>query len=307
MGKPATTPNKTMLSNILSLGPASLISEYDGGRNFMFFGALSKDVRASWSLSTKTSARCVFSSITRMNELPLGKFRTTCFIRGLVCAVDNQQWEVVEWIVPRLPEKYALYSDALIKKVLETGVVRAIEYTISVRETKVARPIFRIAAVNAVHSGHTDAAKYLCTRFKDGNIRQECALAASLSGDFDLIKWCAGIMRYFPPAAIRALVYRGDVGALEWLMSTDDGSLTSDQLVLYAALGGHIAAVDWLLDNTVASFNAEEVCLMVCAKGLLGVLKHLVVRRGFGLNRSDCIRFAKKGSGVACWLLTHVD
>lgn len=53
-------------------------------------------------------------------------------------------------------------------------------------------------------------------------------------------------------------------------------------------------------------FHAEEVCLMVYTKGLLHVLNHLVVTRGFRFNVADCIRFAKRGSGVASWLTLSV-
>lgn len=295
-----------MLPNIISLGPTSLICEYDGGCNFLYFGTLSKDVRARWPVSTKTASNCVITSTARLEELPIGTFRTKCFVRGLVCAVNTQQWDTVEWIVPRLPSEYALYTDKLTSAVLETGVVPAIKYVISVTESKKARPVFRVAAVNAVCKGHTEAAKYLCTRFSDSRLRKNVAMAACLEGRTSLVKWCAETMYAFPPDATRALAYKGNIDALEWLRENGNTSeLVNSQLVLYAALGGHVKALDWVLDNTETRFVAEEVCLMVSAKGLLHVLKHLVTRRGFTFNRADCIRFAKKGSGVAYWLMTR--
>ena len=65
-----------MLSDILSLGPTSLISAYDGGCNYLFLGTLSKDVRESWPFATKSTLPCVITSAARMGELPVGPFRT---------------------------------------------------------------------------------------------------------------------------------------------------------------------------------------------------------------------------------------
>jgi len=275
----------------------------------MYLGTLCKDVRASWPLSSHTRGTCVYTSVARLGELGLGNFRTNCLVRGLVYAVEARKWEQVEWIVARLPREYALYSDKLTSAVLETGVVSAINYVISTTETKAARPLFRVAAANAVRKGHVDAAEYLCTRFADNGLKHVVATEAAMAGINYLIKWCLNNMHVFPPEATRALVFRGNLEALEWLRSdeNDAGSLAVDQLVLYAALGGHVETVDWILDNTAPRFNPEEVCLMVSAKGLLDVLKHLVGKRGFRCNRSDCVRFAKKGSGVSCWLLTRDD
>lgn len=291
------------LVSILNLGPIKTISEYEGGCNYLYLGTLSKNVCANWPLARETRVACIITSTQRLGELPPGQFRTSCFVRGLVYAVDSQKWEQVEWIVQRLPVDYALYSDRLTSAILETGVVSAIEYVISVTEPKVARPMFRVAAVNAVCKGHREAAKYLCTRFTDNSLKHTVALAAALEGDMCLVKWWAESMHYFPVDATGGLVYKGNIEALEWLRSTESGSFSSDQLVLYASLGGHIEAVDWVLDNTATRFSQEEVCVMVCAKGLLGVFKHLVVRRSFAFNRQDCIRFAKKGSGVAAWII----
>lgn len=119
-----------------------------------------------------------------------------------------------------------------------------------------------------------------------------------------MVKWCATTMHMFPSDAVRVLAYKGNVCALEWLESMDKYSFESDQLVLYAALGGHLSALDWVLDNTRTRYNEKEVFLMVGAKGLIDVLQHLIMRRGFEFNRSDCIRFAKKQSSVERWLNT---
>ena len=297
-----------MLSDILSLGPTSLICAYDGGCNYLYLGTLSRASRKSWPLSTTTVSNCVITSTARLAELPVGPFQTKCFVQGLVCAVDTQQWATVQWIVPRLPTEYALFTDKLTSVILETGVVPAIEWAISTTENKKARPIFRVAAVNAVCKGHIDAAEYLCTRFTDRTLRKNVALAACLEGRTSLVKWCATTMYAFPSEGIRALAYKGNIDALEWLKASGQASeLVCSQLVLYAALGGHIQALDWVLDNTDAGFVAEEVCLMVCAKGLLDVLRHLVISRRFTFNSADCIRFAKKGSGVAHWLVARDD
>lgn len=293
------------LSTILNLGPAMvLISEYDGGCNFLYMGTLCREIRASWPLRPETRETCVFTSTARLGELVPGQFRTRCFVRGLVYAVDARKWDHAEWIVARLPNDYALYSDKLTSAILETGVVSAIHYAIPITETKVARPMVRIAAAKAVGKGHIDAVKYMCTRFADKRLKHDVAVTSATEGNNLLVKWCLQNMHVFPPEATRALVYRGNVETLEWLCGaeTESDPLATDQLVLYAALGGHVEAVDWVLDNTEPRFNAEEVCLMVCAKGLLSVFKHLVEKRGFGFNRSDCVRFAKKGSGVAGWL-----
>ena len=293
-----------MFSDILSLGPTSLISEYDGGKNFLYLGTLCKEIRGAWPLPTSTALNCVITSTERLAELPPGPFRTKCFVRGLVHAVDTRQWDQVEWIVPRLPAEYALYSDKLTCAILERGVVSAIMYAISITETRGARTNFRVAAADAVRRGHIDAAKYLCTRFTDSRLRQNVTVVAALEANTDLVKWCGtNIHACFPTEATRAVAYRGNVEVLEWLKVNHGESLTSDQLVLYACLGGSLRAVDWLLNEVGgARFSEEEVCLMVCAKGLLHVLKHVVLERGFRFNRQDCIRFAKKGSGVGVWL-----
>lgn len=189
--------------------------------------------------------------------------------------------------------------------ILQTGVVSAIRYAIGVTEIRqVARPMFRIAAVNAVCNGHVDAAKYLCARFTDRTLRHNVATAASKEGDTALVKWCAEntLNSGIPSDVVRSLIYHGNVDALEWLRQRDQNSVTADQLVLYAALGGHVEAVDWVLDNTDCEYNMEEICLMVCVKGLLGMLRHLVEARSFHFDAADCLRFAKKGSGVARWL-----
>lgn len=297
------------LSSILSLGPTKLIADYDGGCNFLYLGTLCKDVRASWTLGTETRAACVTTSSARLGELAPGKFRTDCFVRGLVHAVGSLKWDQVGWIVSRLPPDYALYTDKLTSAVMETGVVSAIDYVISSTEGRTARPIFRVAAVRAVCKGHSEAAKYLCTRFADSRLRRSVVVAAAMEGNVHILKWYIETMPDFPADATRALAYRGNIEALEWLRSASDhteaDSLATDQLVLYAALGGSIGAVDWVLSNTTPRYRAEEVCLMVCAKGLLEVLTHLVDKRGFAFNREDCVRFAKKGSGVARWLTAH--
>ena len=293
------------LSDILSLGPASLIAEYDGGCNFLYMGTLTHNLRSSWPLPTETRDTCVIASPSRLAELPPGGFRTRCLIRGLVRAVDTEEWGHVQWIVSRLPSDHTLYSDNLTAAVLRTGVVSAIRYTIGIAEIRqVARPMFRIAAVNAVCNGHVDAAKYLCARFTDRTLRHSVATAASQQGDTALVKWCAEntLNRGIPLDVVRSLLYRGNVDALEWLRQRDQNSVTADHLVLYAALGGHVEAVDWVLDNTDCGYDMEEICLMVCAKGLLGMLHHLVEARSFLFNVADCLRFARKGSGVARWL-----
>ena len=293
------------LSDIFSLGPVSLIAEYDGGCNFLYMGTLTHNLRSRWPLPTETRDTCVIASPSRFAELPPGAFRTRCLIRGLVRALEKEEWDRVEWIVSQLPSDHALHSDNLTSAILRTGVVSAIRYTIGVAEIRqVARPMFRIAAVNAVCNGHVDAAKYLCERFTDGTLRRNVAMAASMEGDTALVKWCAEntLNSGIPSDVVRSLIYRGNVDALEWLRQRDQKSVTADQLVLYAALGGHVEAVDWALDNTDPKYNMEEICLMVCVKGLLGMLRHLVETRSFHFNAADCLRFAKKGSGVARWL-----
>lgn len=296
-------------SDTLSIGPVSLICEYDGGQGFLYVGCLSKDVRARWPMGmTATSLNCAASSPSRLGEVPEGAFRTKCFVRGLVRAADAQEWGTVEWIVPRLPEEFAMFTDNLTSAVLETGVVDAIRYVIPTTDNaKAARPMHRVAAVNCVCRGHVDAAKFLCTRFNDSSLRHNVTLAACLEGQTSLIQWSAEQLfsLNFPREASRALLYKGSVRELEWLKAEGHVSRYMDQFVLYAALGGHIEAVDWVLDSfpgARARFDEEEICLMVCTKGLVGVLEHLVARRRFRLNASDCIRFAKKGSGVAGWL-----
>ena len=218
------------------------------------------------------------------------------------------QWETVEWIVPRLPDEYAMYTDKLTSAILETGVVSAINYTISITEAKSARPMFRVAAVSAVCKGHIEAAKYLCTRFMDSTIRKSVVLTVCPEGNTSLIKWCADTMHSLPEESTRALLYRGNIHALNGLKTKGKVSGTSVQLVLYAALGGHAEALEWVLDsNPGTRFSTEEMCLMVCTKGLLGTFQHLVVRRGFGYNTSDYVRFAKKGSGIARWFIGRGD
>lgn len=293
------------LSDIMSLGPASLIAEYDGGCNFLYMGTLTHNLRSRWPLRTETRDTCVIASPSRFAELPLGAFRTRCLIRGLVRSVEKQEWDHVQWIVSQLPSDHALHSDKLTSAVLQTGVVSAIRYTIGIAEIRqVARPIFRIAAVDAVCNGHVDAAKYLCSRFTDRTLRQNVAMAASQEGDTALVKWCAEntLNSGIPSDVVRSLVYRGNVDALEWLRQRNENSVTVDQLVLYGALGGHLEAVDWALDNTDCTYNMEEICLMVCVKGLLGMLRHLVETRSFHFKADDCLRFAKKGSGISRWL-----
>lgn len=293
------------LSDIFILGPASLIAEYDGGCNFLYMGTLTQNLRSRWPLLTETRDTCVIASPSRFAELPLGAFRTRCLIRGLVRAIEEDEWDLVKWIVSQLPSDHALYSDNLTSATLRTGVVSAIRYTIGVAEIRqVARPMFRIAAVNAVRNGHVDAAKYLCARFTDRKLRHNVATTASMEGDTALVKWCAEhtLISGIPSDVVRSLIYRGNVDALEWLRQRDQNSVTADHLVLYAALGGHVEAVDWALDNTDCKYNMEEICLMVCVKGLLGMLRYLVEARSFHFNAADCLRFAKKGSGVARWL-----
>ncbi|CBN80462.1 conserved unknown protein [Ectocarpus siliculosus] len=301
-----------MLSDIISLGPTSLISQYDGGGNFFYMGCLTKDVRGRWPLATTTALNCIISSTTRLAELPIGPFRTKCLIQGLVRAVDTQQCDTLAWIVPRLPIEYALFTDKLSCAVIETGVVSAISYAIPLTRTKKneAPPAFRVSVENAVRKGHVDAAKFLFTRFADKELRSTVVMTACLEGDDSLVHWCAGaMMSQFPPEATRALVYRGNIDALAWLKTNGKYSYTlMNQTVLYAALGGHVEAVDWVLDNNPGiRYDAGEVCLMVCRKGLLDILKHLVVRRGFWFHATDCIRFAKKGSGIASWLMSRDD
>ena len=293
------------LASILNLGPIKLISDYDGGCNYLYLGTLSRVVNATWPLAKETRAACIITSTKRLGELPPNsQFTVNCFVRGLVCAVDTKSWDRVQWITSRLPHGYTLYSDGLTSAILETGVVSAIDYAISNKEPlESARPMFRIAATKAVREGHHDAAKYLCTRFADSTLKQNVAVAAALEIDGSLVKWCIDTMHVFPTEAARALVYRGNIEALECLRSSGSDCLKCDQLVLYASLGGHVEAVDWVLNNTTNRFNQEEVCLMVCAKGLLCMLKHLVLNRGFSFNRQDCIRFAKNGSGVAGWIM----
>ena len=289
----------------LSLGPTKIISEYDGGCNFWYLGILSKDIRANWPLLTQTDPMCAATSVARLRELPDGQVRTRCFIRGLVYAVETRQWEQVDWIVARLPADHALYSDKLTCAIIETGVVPAIHYAISVSEPKVARSIFRIGAANAVRKGHGEAAKYLCTRFVDNRVINSVAIAASCEGDLSLVEWCLDTMVEFPTDATRALVYRGNIKALERVKGSAKGltSLRSDQLVMYAALGGCLEMLEWVLENTTPKYNAREVCVMVSAKGLLSMLKHLISNRGFDYDTAECVRFAKNGSGVASWLL----
>lgn len=301
-----TQHTATMLATVLSTGPASLICEYDGGCNYLYLGAVCKDACLNWSLPKTTALACVVTSVKRMEGLPPGPFRTKCLIHGLARAVDNAESATIRWIVTRLPKQYALYSDQLTSAIIETGVVSAIRYAISCTETSTARPLFRDAAIEAVRRGHADAAKYLCTRFTDSRIKQGVSLAASLQDNVDLIQWCADNAREFTPEAVRALGYRGNVDALEYLKQRGHRSVSIDnQLVLYTALGGNVDAIEWAIDNSETMFSQEEVCLMVSAKGLLSVLQHLVQRRGFDFNAGDCIRFAKKESGVACWLMIN--
>ncbi len=297
-----------MLLGSLSLGPTTIISCFDGGSNYLYLGTLSKNFRATWPMETLTHVGCVATSVARLSELRPGRFRTSCFVRGLVYAVEKQKWEQVDWIVQRLPKDYALYSDKLTLAIMKTGVVPAIRYAISSLEAKApARSIFRIAAIEAVHRGHRDAAKYLCTRFfADKRVIKGVVLAASSTSDLPLVEWCLDNMTSFPAEATRALAYKGNVEALKRLKMDRVGMISlksAEQLTLYAALGGCVEAIDWILDQTTPRFNAREICLMVSTKGLLHVLQHLIERRGFAYSREDCVRFAKRGSGVAAWLL----
>lgn len=293
-----------MPSTFLSLGPASLIADYDGGSNYMYMGVLSREFRAQWPLPTSTSMGSVITSTARLAELPPGEIQTQCLVHGLAWALNRKLWAQVEWVVHRLPATCRLYSDNLTARILNTGSVAAMRYAILETDSKTARPMFRVAAVEAVNRGRTDAAQYLCTRFTDSRILRAVAVAASTTGNLEMMMWCANTMHTFPTDAIRVLVYNGNVDALKWLQSARENSFDSDQLVLYAALGGHLPAVDWVLNNTGARYDEKEVCLMVGAKGLLHVLRHLILSRGFAFNRSDCIRFAKKKSEVERWLLT---
>ncbi|CAM9693055.1 unnamed protein product [Pylaiella littoralis] len=290
--------------NLLCFGPASLISEFDGGLNYMYLGVLSRECCAQWPLCTSTVMGIVITSTARLAEVPLGDFRTRCFIHGLVWAIDRKLWAQVSWIVDHLPDTHRLYSDNLIARILETGGVAAISYAIPVTEPKTARPMFRDAAVEAANKGQTKVAQYLCTRFTNIKICGAVVLAASARGNLEMVKWCANKMHDFPTDAIKALLINGNVDALEWLKNLGKNPLDSDRLVIYAALGGHLSALDWVLDNTMAKYDEREVCLMVGVKGLLHVLKHLIVCRGFAFNRTKCIRFAKKNSGVGAWLIT---
>lgn len=299
----------TPLSNILHFGPGKLISEFDGGSNFFYLGTLSKDVRESWDFTRETCSSCASSSISRLEELPTGDFKTKCMIRALVESLENQDWDRLNWVVPNLPREYALYSDALLRGVLKTGVVSAISYVMPINDKGKARAVFREAAVEAVKRGQSGAVKYLYDHFEnDKNLRQDIVVEACKKGDTDLIKWLSRATYNWPLVGIQELLYRGHIVPLDYLKMTysSRGMFLSSKVVLYAALGGHLGMVDWVFENSpvnpMSMMNDRELCLLVSRKGLLVMFKHLVYDRGMAFNREDCIRFSKRGSGIREWL-----
>jgi hypothetical protein len=272
------------LSSILSAIPARLISEYDGGLNYLYLGTLSKDVRSAWSLPKETWATCAVDSLTRILEIPPGQARTACLVRGLARAIDNDEWDQILRMTSLLPPECAMYSDELSCAMLETGVVKAVRHVLPPRlrgEHKTLPPMFRVAAANAVRKGHVEAVKYVWTRVTGG----------------------------WPAEATHELCYRGNTEALDYLHGTSlelGLHCKTGKAVLYAALGGHVETVDWVLDNIPhhvrLELNERDLCLMVSTKGHLVLLKHLVDERGFHFSRVGCARFAKKGSGIGHWL-----
>lgn len=299
----------TTLSSVLHFGPGKLISEFDGGSNFLYLGTLSKDIHGSWDLPRETCSSCASSSISRLQELSPGEFKTNCLIQALVRGIDTNEWGQVNWVVPRLPPDYSLYSDKLLDAVVKTGVVSAIRYATMMEDKGIARPSIGIAAIEAVRRGHVDAAKYLYGRFEDDwRLRRVIIVEASAKGDTTLIKWLAGTTDRWPSEGTYALLHGGHVEALDALKgSISENSLfDSGKVILYAALGGHLETVIWVFENSptnpIDTMDDRELCLMVCTSGHLDVLKYLVCSKGFRLNKRDCIRFARKGSGIDRWL-----
>lgn len=295
------------LSSVLHFGPGKLISEFDGGSNFIYLGTISRDVRGGWDFPKETCASCVYNSISRMEELPLGGFRTNCLIRALVHAVDTNKWDQVNWVVLHLPREYSLYTDNLLVHIMKTGVVSAIRFAMSIGDRGIARDVFRVASIEAVRRGHHDAVKFLYNHFEDdGNLREDVVIEACKKGDTSLIKWLSTTRYGWPADGIHELLYKGQTESLEYLKGMYGGpGLCRDggKVLLYASLGGHLETVEWAFNNTVNNMGDRDLCLMVSRKGLLDILKYLICNKGLAFNKADCIRFAKRGSGIREWLL----
>ena len=296
------------ISRILCTGPGNVISEYDGGRSYMYLGTLSKSIRRSWDLPKETNVQSASSSRERLQELPDGTFRIKCLILSMVTSIESADFDQVQWILPRLPSDCRLYSDNLLGYVLETGVVSAIKYVMSCSEPKKARGIFRKAAISMVHRGHHEALKFLFDSFgSDKSLRMDVAVAASREGDMTAIRMCAtsGIYEW-PPDGTKSVLYRGDMKALGYIRSLgllrDNVLFSSDVLLTFAALGGHIETLGYMLDNITFVPDGKSICMMICRKGNLEVVKYLIEERGLSFNKSDCLRFSKNGSDVAIWI-----
>lgn len=297
------------LSSVLHFGPGKLISEFDGGSNFLYLGSLTKDIRDGWDFPKKTCSSCASSSISRLDELPPGEFKTNCLIRALVRVVDTNKWDQLDWVVAHLPSDYALYSDTLMVRVLKTGVVSAIRFAMPMEEKGIARAIFRVSSVEAVRRGHYDAAKYLYTHFEyDWHLRNGIVIEACKKGDTSFIKWLVHATYNWPSEGTYALLYGGHVESLGYVKSviSDRVLFDSGKVVLYAALGGNLETLDWVFENSpvnlMNTMDDRDLCLMVSSKGNLDILRYLVSNKGFRFNKPDCLRFAKKRSGIKEWL-----
>lgn len=297
------------LSSVLHFGPGKLISEFDGGSNFFYLGSLTKEIREGWDFPEKTCSSCASSSISRLEELPPGKFKTDCLIRALVRAVDTNKWDQVNWVVPQLPSDYALYSENLLVSVLKTGVMSAIRFAMPMEEKGISRAIFRVASKEAVRKGHHDAARFMYTHFEnDWHLRNGIVVEACCKGDTSLVEWLVHTTYSWPSEGTYALLYGGHVESLEYVKSIvgEKYLFDSGKVVLYAALGGHLETLEWVFENSpvnpVNTMDDRELCLMVSSKGHVDILRYLVCTKGFRFNKTDCLRFAKKGSGIQEWL-----
>lgn len=80
----------------------SLITEYEGGNNFGFFGTLSKTVKEAWGLDRATSTATVAMSNERVSEGPMGHLLTKCLIQRLELVVNSSALEDIGWVTSRL-------------------------------------------------------------------------------------------------------------------------------------------------------------------------------------------------------------
>ena len=295
----------TSLSSVLGIGPGNIIAEYEGGVNYQNLGTLSKTVYENWGLSKETCATCASSSSDRLEEIPLGTFRDGCILRSFVQSIDTGKWDQIIWTVDNLPESYERYSDNLMEYVVNTGLVSAIRYTMSIRESKKGRAMFRGAIMDAFKKEKYEAVKYLCEYFdRDFHLMEAVSKAIAEKGDIALLDWFVTTMRRWYVGGTRQFMVNGNIEALEYLKEKNE-IIRSDQYVIYTAIGGHVEAMDWVLDNVYSEFNDREVCLMACSKGNLEMFKHLVYNRGFHFNRVECVRYARRGSGIIEWLESH--